>query len=288
MIHRGHVYSGPPSATPAAIAVTVNPSRFRIPSHWWGKIILGVIGLFRGGIAGALLGVIVGHWLDRMIAGFLLGADTRGVFFKALFCTLGQVAKADGRVGQQEVDAAERLMARMKLSADARREAIAHFRDGREGRFEPDALWGELYRRTVMREDLRYMFMELLLETAAADGRLHAAERDVIVAAARHLHIPAAHLDAMLNARAGFGGAGAGPRTAAAGVPLHQAYATLGVSADASDAEVKRAYRKLVARYHPDRLGSQGLPEEMEQVARTRIADINTAWDRIKEARGIK
>jgi DnaJ like chaperone protein len=56
----------------------------------------------------------------------------------------------------------------------------------------------------------------------------------------------------------------------------------------ASDADVKRAYRKLVSQYHPDKLVSRGLPEEMMEVAKTRVREINTAYDQIKAARGIK
>ena len=54
----------------------------------------------------------------------------------------------------------------------------------------------------------------------------------------------------------------------------------------ASDAEIKRASRKLVSQYHPDKLVSRGLPEEMMEVAKNRVREINTAYDRIKQARG--
>ena len=69
---------------------------------------------------------------------------------------------------------------------------------------------------------------------------------------------------------------------------LDQAYAQLGLTSKASDAEIKRAYRKLVSQYHPDKLVSHGLPEEMMEVAKNRVRDINTAYDRIKQARGFK
>ena len=62
----------------------------------------------------------------------------------------------------------------------------------------------------------------------------------------------------------------------------------MNVKRDASAEEIKRAYRKLVAQYHPDRLVSQGLPEEMMEKAKTRVREINTAYDALKQARGIK
>jgi DnaJ like chaperone protein len=73
-----------------------------------------------------------------------------------------------------------------------------------------------------------------------------------------------------------------------AAATLDQAYAHLGLDRSASDAEVKRAYRKLVSQYHPDKLVSHGLPEEMQDIAKTRVREINTAYDRIKQSRGFK
>jgi DnaJ like chaperone protein len=62
----------------------------------------------------------------------------------------------------------------------------------------------------------------------------------------------------------------------------------LGLEASATDAEIKKAYRKLVSQHHPDKLVSQGLPEEMMEIAKTRVREINTAYDQIKQARGFK
>ena len=55
-----------------------------------------------------------------------------------------------------------------------------------------------------------------------------------------------------------------------------------------ADAEVKKAYRKLVSQFHPDKLVSHGLPEEMMEIAKTRVREINTAYDQIKQTRGFK
>jgi len=68
---------------------------------------------------------------------------------------------------------------------------------------------------------------------------------------------------------------------------LDDAYAILGVSKDASDADVKKAYRKLMSQHHPDKLVSRGLPDEMIQVAKEKSQDISRAHERIKEARGL-
>ena len=61
---------------------------FKIPRHWWGKIVGGLIGLFRGGITGALIGALLGHFVDRFIAGFVSVGATQRAFFDGLFASL--------------------------------------------------------------------------------------------------------------------------------------------------------------------------------------------------------
>ena len=67
---------------------------------------------------------------------------------------------------------------------------------------------------------------------------------------------------------------------------LNDAYAILNVAARAADAEVKRAYRRLMNQHHPDKLVSKGLPEEMMKIAENKTHEIRQAYERIKEERG--
>ena len=112
----------------------------------------------------------------------------------------------------------------------------------------------------------------------------------MLLRAARSLHIPAEVIASIWSSYQGGGGQSGGRRQTAAQAsqPLSQAYAALGIEQSATDAEVKKAYRKLVGQYHPDKLVSQGLPEEMMEMARKRVREINTAYDRVKQARGFK
>lgn len=259
-----------------------------IPRHWWGKIIGAFLGLLKGGLSGAILGAFIGHMLDRFVAGLRGGMGTRQVFFRALFSSLGHLNKADGRVTQAEIQAAEQLMQRLQLTPEERTFAIRAFNQGKQAGFRLEDALREFAQYSMLRHDLRQMFVEILLDGAGADGTISAAEQAVLARVCQALHIPAEMLAAMLNARR----VGSGPyRRQQSGrreLPLSQAYATLGIDESVNDAEVKRAYRKLVRQYHPDKLVSRGLPDEMMEKAKERVREINGAYDRIKQARGIK
>ena len=60
-------------------------------------------------------------------------------------------------------------------------------------------------------------------------------------------------------------------------------YAVLGVTTEATDADIERAYRRLISQYHPDRL--EGAAAELRRQAEARAREINGAYDRIKTLR---
>ena len=268
----------------------MNNTGFKMPGHWWGKVIGGIIGLLKGGPAGAIFGVFLGHMVDRFLTGLSGGNRTRDAFFGAMFSTLGHINKADGRVTKVEIAAAEQLMHRLQLTETERQRAIRFFQQGKESDFDLESTLREFARHSMLRPELRIMFIELLLEAAVADGTLCAAEQAVLVHACTILNIPANVFSAMLRARQSGAGAGHGQYQQAPnqGESLGQAYASLGLEVDATAAEIKKAYRKLVSQYHPDKLVSQGLPEEMMEMSKKRVREINAAYDKIKASKGIK
>lgn len=261
---------------------------FNIPRHWWGKIIGGVIGLFKGGVTGAVFGALLGHFVDRFLAGIIGVGATQKAFFDALFASLGHLSKADGAVTETEIRMVESLMQQMKITGEHRQRAIRLFNQGKQADFNLDAALHPFVHQSVVRPDLRQMFTEIMVAAAFSSGRVTPAEHEILQRVAQALKIPSQLFAAMLHAR---GGSGAGGGRAGAGnttVSLDQAYARLGLKSSASDAEIKKAYRKLVSQYHPDKLVSRGLPEEMMEVAKTRVREINTAYDQVKQSRGFK
>ena len=263
---------------------------FKLPTHWWGKVIGGIIGLMRGGLVGVIFGVFLGHLVDRFLSGLGGATRTRDAFFGAMFSTLGHINKADGRVTKAEIIAAEELMRRLQLTEEERQRAIRYFQLGKERDFNLEATLREFARHSMLRHELRIMFIELLLEAALADGNLSQAENAILMQSCAMLHIPANLYSAMLRARQGGGGSSYSNRQQVLnqGQSVQQSYAALGLKADASTQEIKRAYRKLISQYHPDKLVSQGLPDEMMEMSKKRVREINAAYDKIKASRGIK
>ena len=90
------------------------------------------------------------------------------------------------------------------------------------------------------------------------------------------------HLERLVRASANSSDRGA---PSGAMPTLEDDYALLELNASATDADLKRAYRRLMSRHHPDKLIARGLPEEMVKVATEQTQAIKAAYERIKAAR---
>ena len=69
---------------------------------------------------------------------------------------------------------------------------------------------------------------------------------------------------------------------------IEQAYRALGINSEATDKEVKIAYRRLMNQHHPDKLVARGMPESMISVAEEKTHKIKAAYDRVKAQRDFK
>jgi DnaJ like chaperone protein len=204
------------------------------------------------------------------------------------FAIMGAICKADSVVTRDEINMVEQTFNMLKLNDEQRREAKDAFNRGKQADFDLDAAVDRFAQITRGRGPLVQLFLQLQCMAVAADGEIHPAEHAMLVRIARRLGLgeqDVAQLEALLRATMSGG-------SAQGGVPtkdrLADAYAALGVTADSSGAEIKRAYRKLMSQNHPDKLAARGLPESMRPVAEERSREINSAYDLIKEARNIK
>jgi DnaJ like chaperone protein len=249
-----------------------------------GAVIGLVIGRFPGLIIGAALGYAVNRVLHHKVLGGLKVLQSQ--LIDSIFSVMGALAKADRVVSRDEINVAASLFDRLHLSALQREAAKAAFNRGKAPDFDLDAAVDSFARIARGRGALRQLFLQLQVMAVAADGNVHPAEHEMLVRVARRLGLTehdVAQLEALLRtASAGPSAAGAPPRQR-----LDDAYAALGLSPGASDAEIKRMYRRLMSQNHPDKLAAKGLPESMREIAEERTREINGAYDLIKEARQI-
>ena len=248
-------------------------------------VITGLIGLAFAGAGGLIVGLGLGYaitrWLPRLLRHSL--ARVQAQLLDSTFAAMGALCKVDGQVSRDEIRAAEALFDRMRLNPEQRRAAKAAFNRGKAPDFDLDGEMAKLRQISRGRSPLLGLFLQVQLQSIAADGRVHPAEHDMLVRMARGLGLgdtEVARLEALLRAATGTGEPADG-----SGARLADAYAALGVEPSASDAQIKRAYRRLMSENHPDKLAGRGLPESMRDVAEQRTQEITAAYRVITEAR---
>lgn len=246
---------------------------------WFGKIMGGGVGFMFGGPIGALIGATLGHALidDKFRAGYaeqgLLSSQEQrqAVFFTATFAMLGKMAKADGRVCENEIGVVRSFMRdKLRLNAAAQQFAMGIFNEAKDNQtpFEEYARqFGEVFHGE---QQLRMVFFEMLFSVALADGVLHPAEEKILRAAPALLGL---HSGAYETVRRQFVS------------DLSHHYAVLGLENGADSAAVKKAYRKLVSEYHPDKVIAKGLPEDFIRFAEEKFRAINEAYEAINKSR---
>ena len=239
----------------------------------------GLIGYAFGRFPGFLVGAAIGAFLFQRMKSRLLGKlqGLQAGFIESVFAVMGALCKADGVVSRDEIQMAEAMFVRFRLNESQKAMAKEAFNRGKASDFDLDA---ELQR--FMQASGR----QPVVSAVAADGQVHPAEHEMLVRIARGLGLPESQVDqleAML--RGAHAGQAGGTRNYSSSQQIDDAYKVLGVSPEASDAEIKRAYRKLMSENHPDKLAGRGLPESMREMAEERTREISHAYDVIKEAR---
>jgi DnaJ like chaperone protein len=258
------------------------------------KIIAALLGWQVAGFIGAIIGFYIGSYFDRGLGSFsrpLSSAEQARVgacYFETTFTLMGFLAKADGRISEEEIAQAEHLMARMGLTNDHRKQAIELFKKGSKSDFSLDHTMQQFVSICGRQNNLKQSLLNDLMALALADGELHQTERQALERVAHHLGISKALFEKiieMIMARTQFNSQGSSGGYASSAGQLEAAYKALGVSANSTNAEIKKVYRKLVSENHPDKLIGQGMPDDMIKLATERTQEIRKAYELIQASR---
>ena len=217
-------------------------------------------------------------WFWRLLTG-APGPSAENVFFRCAFSAMGHVCKADGRVSEEEILQAKSIMERdFRMPLAACLQAQDYFRAGTR----PDYDLDETLETMAGLRELHEAFMEIQVVAACADGTLSPSEMEVLRRCCAGLGFSAERMQAMCDRILGPTHAGQN-RDAQ---DLDWAYGALGVLPSDSDRDIRQAYARKMKEFHPDKLMSKGLPQDLMEFASERTKEITRAYQQIKQARG--
>ncbi len=263
-----------------------------------GKIIGVMAGLATRNYWLAFLGLVLGHQFDRGFAEkfTFFGRDNFDSrldrlppsFVKALFQTMGLLAKADGRVTEDEIRAARALMHRLGLGPSGIRQAIEWFEGGKQHNFSLISTLRQLRQESARHIETRGLFVRLLMEVSLSKDRLHQGERALYWTVCTELDIgrvELAQLEAMIRAQRGFRRS---PQGSVDAQRVQGAYTALGINQSSTNVEIKQAYRRLMNKHHPDKLASKNPDATAISEAERKTREIRSAYEMLKARRSIR
>jgi DnaJ like chaperone protein len=233
-----------------------------------------------GGPIGGLLGLVFGSMYDSMQSGkyeykgqYPFGAadhkmTTPGDFAASLIVLSAAVMKADGKVVKSELDFVRRFFIQ-QFGEQLARENILVLRELLKKEINIREVSNQI--RIYMDHPSRLQLIHYLFGISMADGHVHAKEVELISKISTYLGISTMDFDSI---RAMFY------------KDIYSAYKILEITPDANDEEIKKAYRKMAAKYHPDKVSHLG--EEFQAAAKEKFQKVQAAYAQIKKERGMK
>ena len=236
----------------------------------WGKIIGGATGFAFGGPIGALLGSVAGHAIDKIKTKKKLPEETA---LKQIGFTIGvivlsaKMAKADGKVTEDEIRAFKE-----KINIpDNEIKNVAKLWDQAKKTTDGFEIYAKqiadlLEKNSSVLEEL----LKLLIIIALADGKITISEINYLEKVGNIFGFSKEDFERIYSSKSRVS---------------NDPYKILGVSRDASVAEIRQKWKQLAINHHPDRLISQGIPEDLIHKSTSRLKEINNAWDTIQNKR---
>lgn len=239
----------------------------------FGKWIGGGLGWAFMGPLGGLIGFAVGSILDKQDAPttesrtYRRGTTYRGDFMTSLIVLIAALMKADGKVLKSELDYVKANLER-NFGVQSAAEAVILLRDILKQDIPVEEISQQISRH--MDYSSRLQLLHLLFGVSKADGHVSVQEMKVIERISYYMGIRSNDLQSIKSLFYD---------------DLNAAYTILEITQDASDEEVRKAYRKMAVKYHPDKVSYLG--EDIKEKAKEKFQKLNEAYEKIKKSRGI-
>jgi DnaJ like chaperone protein len=231
------------------------------------------LGWALGGPIGGILGLAVGSIFDTGTnagtgqAGVARSKTLRGDYAASLLVLIAAVMKADGRVMKSELDYVRRYFV-SRFGEDTASEAVVMLRDILKQEIPLKDVTQQLSQR--LDYSYRLEMLHFLYGIASADGSVSDSENSVIQRISGHLSISDSDFQSI---RAMFVS------------QTDASYKILEIEPTVADEDVKKAYRRMAMKYHPDKVSHLG--EDFKKVAHEKFRKVQEAYDQIKKERGI-
>ena len=238
----------------------------------FGKWLGGGLGFVMGGPIGGLLGFLVGSMVDSttiQTSTYSPGQvrTTQGDFGVSMLVLIAAVMKADGKVVKSELDYVKQFFLR-QFGRESAAEASIMLRDLLKQNIPIRDVCQQIRRN--MDYSSRLQLLHLLFNISLADGVIQQSEQDIIENISGYLEISSTDFISIKNMFV--------PET-------DSAFKILEIERSASDEDVKKAYRKMAMKYHPDKVIQLG--EDYNKSAEEKFRKVNEAYEKIKKERNI-
>jgi len=239
---------------------------------FFGKWLGGGLGFVMGGPIGGLLGFLVGSVIDSttvQTSTYSAGTarTSQGDFGMSLLVLVAAVMKVDGKVVKSELDYVKHFFVR-QFGQESAKQALLMLKD---------ILRQEIPVRDVclqikgnMDYSSRLQLLHLLFNVSLADTTIHTSEIQIIEEIATYLGVASSDFISIKNMFI--------PET-------DSSYKILEIDPSSSNEDVKKAYRRMAMKYHPDKVNHLG--EEFRKTADEKFKKVNEAYEKIKKERNI-
>lgn len=237
----------------------------------YGKWITGALGWALGGPIGGIIGFAVASAFEgKQSSGISVGyssVEQRNSFLVSLLVLSSAVMKADKRVMKSELDYVKRFISE-NFGIDAANEYSILLRDILKQEVDIEAVCAQI--KTNVNSPTRLQLLHFLTGIAQSDGMVSSGELAILRRIAAALQIPFRDSESIF---------------AMFDKGIDAAYQVLEVEKNATDDEVKKAYKRMALKHHPDKVSQLG--PDVQNAAEEKFKSVSQAYEKIKKERGI-